>query len=147
MPPLTASVPQLLDTLAGDARGIGMRVERANGIVVEGIYEPHRKTPAALSLFLAETQAYVDIPHEDVRRVWLPQVVKGRHIPYLAAAVIVAVMVGVMSVRLTGSSATPGILIGIATWLTIMLGEWLPAVRNWMVVWQLRYEQTAQRGT
>ena len=142
----SASLQQLLDSLTGEVRGIAMRVERANGTTVEGIFEPHRKTPGSLSLFLAETQAYVDIPHDDVRRVWLPHVVKSRHIPYLASAAIVGVLVGVVSVRLTGSSATPGVLIGIATWLTIMLLEWLPAVRNWIVVWQLRYDAADLRS-
>lgn len=140
-----SSLPQLLDTIAGELRGISMRVERADDTTLEGIYEPQRRSPAALSLFMAETQTYVEIPHDDVRRVWLPHVVPSRRLLYLTVTITLGVLAGVVPVQLTGSSALPGVLIGIATSLTVMLAAWLPPIRDWMVIWQPRYNATDAR--
>jgi hypothetical protein len=136
----TSSLSQVLDTIALEVRSgrrVPIRVERYDGTTIEGFLD--EQTASGLSLLVTETQSFVVVPLERVRRLWVPAVRGWRHWIYLAVCGVAGAGVGMLSVRLTDSQLLPGILFGLATALTVLLAGWLPPFRRWIVLWQLRY--------
>jgi hypothetical protein len=135
-----SSLPQVLDTMTLEVRSgrrVPIRVERSDGTTLEGFLD--EQTASGFSLLATETQSLVVVPFETVRRLWVPVVQGWRHWIYLAVCGLAGAGVGMLSVRLTGSPMLPGILLGLATALTVLLAGWLPPFRRWIVRWQLRY--------
>lgn len=144
LPP--SSLQPVLDDIALYPRrgsGLPVRVEQRDGTTIEGLFEP--KT-SGISLLIEETQSFVDVPLDTVRRLWVLSVLRSRQRIYLAFAVLTAAGVGIVSVQLAESEALPGILLGIAVWLALILWAWFPPVRGWMVHWQLRYVASDANG-
>lgn len=90
-------------------------------------------------MLVTETQSLVVLSFEKVHRLWVPVVQGWRHRFYLAMCGLAGAVVGILSIRLTGGPIWPGILLGLATALTVLLAGWLPPVRGWIVDWQLQY--------
>lgn len=138
---MTIPLPQALDALALEAqrvRPLPIRVERADGVMIEGLWDQRKDT--GLSVLDDRTQSIQLIPLESVRRVWVPAVVGRRHQVYLGACVLGGVLVAAVSTRLSGvTSWLPGGLLGVAVVLAGLLAGWLPPVHNWIVKWELRY--------
>jgi hypothetical protein len=126
-----------LDREGRTVRRLLVRVQRADGSIVEGVLDGVRDS--ALSVYVDESQAPLVIPIDAVQRVWAPVVVGRRYWLYLVVAGVVGLVTVVLSVQLPGRPILPGILLGVAVFLALLLVSWFPPLRNWIAVWTLRY--------
>jgi hypothetical protein len=137
-PALTAALDSIdADVRAGNRRLL-LRVERGNE-VLEG--ELDRRLDDGVSMLVGGS--LVVIPFAELQRLWVAVVRMRRMRLYLATSVIIGAAVAIASTRLTQSSMLPGVLLGIASTLAVLLAAWFPPARTWLVAWQLRYDADA----
>lgn len=138
---MTKALIAALDSIDDDARAgnrrLLLRIERG-GEVLEGEFD--RRLNDGVSMLVTGSQALVVIPFADLHRMWVAVVRMRRMRVYLATSVIIGAAVAIVSTRLARSTALPGILLGIASTLTLLLASWFPPARTWLVAWELRYD-------
>ena len=135
---LTAALDSLdADVRAGNRRLL-LRIERG-GEVLEGEFD--RRLDDGVSIVVGGS--LVVISFAELHRLWVAIVQTRRMRVYLAISLIIGAAVAIVSTRITQSTLLPGVLLGIASTLTLLLAAWFPPARTWLVSWQLRYDADA----
>ena len=141
---VTQALTAALDSIDADVRAgnrrLLLRIERG-GDVLEGEFD--RRLDDGVSMLVTGSQALVVIPLAELQRLWVAVVRVRRMRVYLATSVIIGATVAFVSSRMTQSEVLPGVLLGIASTLALLLATWFPPARTWLVAWQLRYDADA----
>ena len=142
---VTKALTAALDSIDADVRAgnrrLLLRIERG-GDVLEGEFD--KRLDHGVSMLVSGSQALVVIPFAELHRVWVAVVRMRRMRLYLATSVIIGAAVAIASTRLAQSAVLPGVLLGIASTLALLLAAWFPPARTWLVAWQLRFDADAQ---
>lgn len=139
---MTQALTAALDSIDADVRAgnrrLLLRIERG-GKVLEGEFD--RRLDDGVSMLVGGS--LVVIRFAELHRLWVAVVRKRRMRLYLATSVTVGAAVAIASTRLTQSAVLPGVLLGIASTLALLLAAWFPPARTWLVAWELRYDADA----
>lgn len=136
---LTEALAAALDSIDADIRAgnrrLLLRVDRG-GEVLEGEFD--RRRDDGVSMLVGGS--LIVIPFGELHRLWVAVVRMRRMRWYLAASFAIGAAVAIVSTSLTQSAALPGVLLGIASTLAVLVAAWFPPARTWLVEWQLRYD-------